>query len=61
MNIFLFIVTMVLGLSSVVLMYKFLGKTGLLLWVAIATIVSNIQTVKLVSVFGLETALGNIL
>jgi len=61
MNILLFIVTLVLGLSSVILMYKYLGKTGLLLWVAIATIVSNIQTVKLVTVFGLETALGNIL
>lgn len=61
MNILLFIVTLVLGLSAVILMYKFFGKTGLLLWVAIATIVSNIQTVKLVTVFGLETALGNIL
>ena len=61
MNIGLFVISLILGLSSVILMYKYLGKTGLLLWVALATVVSNIQTVKLISVFGLETAVGNIL
>ena len=47
--------------TFVVLSYKFLGKTGLFLWIAIATIVSNIQTVKLVNIFGIESSLGTIL
>ena len=31
------------------------------LWIAVATIVSNIQTIKLVNIFGIETSLGTIL
>ena len=61
MNELLCVITLVISFTFVVLSYKFLGKTGLFLWIAIATIVSNIQTVKLVNIFGIESSLGTIL
>ncbi|MFI3169103.1 MAG: queuosine precursor transporter [Faecalibacterium sp.] len=41
--------------------YKFLGKTGLYVWTAIATIFANIEVLILVDAFGMEQTLGNIL
>ena len=32
-----------------------------LLWIVVATMVSNIQTIKTINLFGLETSLGTIL
>lgn len=61
MNELLWIITLVLSFGIIILSYKYYGKTGLFLWIAIATIVSNIQTIKLVKLFGVETALGTIL
>lgn len=61
MNELLCVVTLIISFSLVILSYKFMGKTGLFLWIAIATIVSNIQTVKIVNVFGVESSLGTIL
>ncbi len=61
MNELLCVITLVISFTFVILSYKFLGKTGLFLWIAIATIVSNIQTVKLVNIFGIESSLGTIL
>lgn len=61
MNELLCVITLVISFTLVILSYKFLGKTGLFLWIAIATVVSNIQTVKLVNIFGIESSLGTIL
>ena len=61
MNEILWLLTLVLSFSSIILCYKYLGKNGLFLWIIVATIVSNIQTVKTIELFGLETALGTIL
>lgn len=61
MNELLCVITLVISFTFVILSYKFLGKTGLFLWIAIATIVSNIHTVKLVNIFGIESSLGTIL
>lgn len=61
MNELLFILTIVVCFTTTLVFYKFLGKNGLLIWVAIATIISNIETVKLVDLFGIETALGTVL
>lgn len=41
--------------------YKFLGRTGLYVWTAIATISANIEVLILVDAFGMEQTLGNIL
>ncbi len=61
MNEILWILTLILSFLSIILCYKYLGKNGLFLWIVVATIVSNIQTVKTVELFGLETSLGTIL
>ncbi len=61
MNEMLWILTLILCFSFIVLCYKYLGKTGLFIWIVVATLVSNIQTIKIVELFGLETSLGTIL
>ncbi len=61
MNEIFWIITLLLSFICAVLSYKYLGKTGLFMWIVVATIVSNIQTVKIINLFGLETSLGTIL
>lgn len=61
MNELLWFLTLILSFISIILCYKYLGKNGLFLWIIVATIVANIQTVKTVNLFGLETSLGTIL
>lgn len=43
------------------LMYKVFGKMGIFFWIVLATILANIQVVKIIPLFGLEASLGNIL
>lgn len=61
MNELLWICTLLLCFITIIFSYKFLGKNGLFIWIVVATIVANIQTVKIIELFGLETTLGNIL
>ena len=61
MNEILWILTLLLSFLSIIFCYKYFGRMGLFLWIIVATIISNIQTVKVVELFGLETSLGNIL
>lgn len=52
-----FIVTFIL----MVLMYRAFGKQGLIAWVAIGTIIANIQVIKTVEIFGISATLGNVM
>jgi uncharacterized integral membrane protein (TIGR00697 family) len=45
----------------VIIAYKLFGKTGLFIWMAIGVILANIQVMKTVKVFGMVTALGNVI
>ncbi len=45
----------------VILAYKLFGKTGLYVWTAIAVILANIQVMKTIQIFGLVTAMGNVI
>jgi queuosine precursor transporter len=45
----------------VILSYKLFGKTGLFIWTAMAVILANIQVMKTIQIFGLVTALGNVI
>ncbi|MEM4472263.1 MAG: queuosine precursor transporter [Archaeoglobaceae archaeon] len=47
--------------SGVTLAYRFFGKAGLFAWMAIAIIIANIQVTKIIEVFGLVTAMGNVI
>ncbi|MEM0265852.1 MAG: queuosine precursor transporter [Archaeoglobaceae archaeon] len=47
--------------SGITLAHKFFGKAGLFAWVAIAVVIANIQVTKIIEVFGLVTAMGNVI
>lgn len=61
MNELLSILTLIISFILVIIMYKYLGKMGLFLWICLSTIIANIESVKLITLFGIETSLGNIL
>ncbi|MEB6197281.1 queuosine precursor transporter [Mammaliicoccus sciuri] len=52
-----FFVTFILMLVQ----YRFFGKTGLFVWVAIGTIIANIQVIKTVELFSVSATLGNVM
>ncbi len=54
-------ISLIVIYSSVVLFYKFFGKTGLYCWVVLATVAANIEVTIVVDAFGMEQTLGNIL
>ncbi len=60
-NELLWIGSLLISLIIVILAYKLFGKTGLYIWTAAAVILANIQVLKIVEVFGLQTALGNVI
>lgn len=60
-NEILLIVNLIVVYSSVMLFYKFYGKTGIYCWTVFATITANIEVLMVVKAFGMEQTLGNIL
>ena len=61
MNEILFAVSALSTFSAVVLFYRLFGKSGLMAWTAFAIVFANIEVVKCVNLFGLETTLGNVM
>lgn len=57
----LWIGLLIINLLTVILAYRLFGKTGLYVWTAVAVILANIQVMKTIEVFGLVTALGNVI
>ena len=53
--------SLIVTYSLVLIFYKLLGKSGLYVWSAVATIAANIEVLILVEAFGMEQTLGNIL
>lgn len=60
-NEFFGIATFFITFIVMVLMYRCFGKQGLIAWVAIGTIIANIQVIKTVDIFGISTTLGNVM
>lgn len=60
-NLFLIIFEALLSFTAVVLIGKFLGKYGLIAWVAIATMLANILTTKSIDLCGLSVTMGTTL
>ena len=54
-------VVLIVNFVIVLAVYRFMGKTGLFVWMAIASILANIQVLKLVDFFGWNITLGNVL
>jgi len=60
-NEILWIGSIALCFFMVILAYKLFGKTGLFIWMAIGVIIANIAVMKTVKIFGMVTALGNVI
>lgn len=57
----LFAVSVLATFSIVVLSYRLFGKAGMFAWTAFAIVFANIEVVKCVKLFGMETTLGNVM
>lgn len=60
MNVLLFIMMLLFGLSCPLIAYKLMKKDGLLIWIAVAIIIANIAEIKCADIFGLSMTLGNV-
>ena len=60
-NELLWIGLLITNFFIVILAYKLFGKTGLYVWTAVGVILANIQVMKTIQIFGLVTAMGNVI
>lgn len=60
MNEILFFLTVFVSFTGIVVTYRLFGKVGMWTWMAMATLLANIEAVKCVEIFGLSTILGNV-
>lgn len=59
-NEFLWLLLLLANFSAILFAYRFFGKLGLYIWIPIATILANIQVLKMVDLFSIGVTLGNI-
>lgn len=55
------VLTFLITFLLLVAMYRFFGKQGLIAWIAIGTIIANIQVIKTVNIFTISATLGNVM
>lgn len=60
-NELLFLLSIVFYFGAVLLAYKFFGKNGLFVWSAVSVVLTNLEVIKMVDMFGLSLTLGNAL
>lgn len=60
-NEIILVLSLLIAYGSLVVSQKFLGKTGIYGWIAICTILADIEVTILITAFGLEQTLGNTL
>lgn len=60
MNILLSIIYLIITFLITVFVYKLFGKEGTYIWICVSIIIANIQSLKMVEIFGLTTTLGNV-
>lgn len=61
MNEILFLFEMIIVFGLILLSKKLFGKNGLFIWIAIASILANIQVTKSINILGISATLGNVL
>ncbi|MDN6260766.1 MAG: queuosine precursor transporter [Staphylococcus simulans] len=54
------IIAFLVTFTLMVAMYRLFGKQGLIAWVAIGTVIANIQVIKTVDIFTISATLGNV-
>lgn len=60
MNELLWLAMLLINFLAILLAYRLFGKTGLYIWIPIATIIANVQVLKTVDIFTVTATLGNI-
>lgn len=60
MNELLLFSTIIVAFFSLLLMFRLWGRTGIYIWVALASVIANIEVLKCVDIFGISTTLGNV-
>ena len=60
MNECLFFVSILINFIGVLCSYKLFGKIGIFAWIAIATVIANIEVLKCVDIFNMALTLGNV-
>lgn len=60
-NEILWLLVFFIDFGALLLIYKFLGKIGLFTWVAMATVIANIQVIKVIQLCSVTATLGNVL
>ncbi len=56
----LWLLLLLANFSAILFAYRFFGKLGLYIWIPIATILANIQVLKMVDLLSIGVTLGNI-
>ena len=51
---------LLLNFTAVILAYRFWGKVGVLIFVPLSVVLANIQVLKMMTLFGIDTTMGNI-
>ncbi len=59
-NEILWLLMLAANFIAILIAYRFFGRTGLYIWIPIATILANIQVLKMVDLFAIGVTLGNI-
>lgn len=59
-NELLFIITTVVNFAMVLLFFRFFREKGIYAWVALATVIANIEVIKCCDIFGMAVTLGNV-
>jgi len=60
-NEILWFAALFINFAFILFFYRFLGKTGLFIWIPISVILANIEVLKTVEIFGFTNTLGNII
>ncbi|MFZ5953326.1 MAG: queuosine precursor transporter [Candidatus Rifleibacteriota bacterium] len=60
-NNLLWVLLLIVNYAGLVASFKFFRKSGLYAWIAMASILANIQVIKTIEIFGFVTTLGNII
>ena len=60
MNELLFMLTIIINFSGILLFYKLFKKNGLIGWICISTLIANIEVLKSIDLFGMSLTLGNV-
>lgn len=61
MNEIVLLAEVVLMFSAILILKKFFGKTGLYVWIGLASVLANIQVIKSIELFGLSATVGNVM